>query len=51
MVMIVAPAGSPLAETPKFTLGLEFDLLTRAGLEFPCGDLFFSPGAIFVGNC
>ena len=44
LLMIVAPAGSPWSETPKFTLGLEVDILTRAGVEFPCGvDLFFSP--------
>ena len=43
MLVILAPADSPWSETPKSTLGLEFDLLNRAGLEFLCGGLFFSP--------
>ena len=36
MLLILAPSASSWSEKPKSTLGLEFELPHRAGLEFPC---------------
>ena len=38
---LLAPADSPWSKKPKSAFVLEFDLLTRAVLESPCGGLFF----------